>query len=69
MAWQNSIGMGPGSAGTPASSNEAPGNVAQPQGTEYTLQGEHATTGWASSGLPSQRHAPLREPQELTLVL
>ena len=35
MAWQNSAGMG-GSGG-----GEAGANGGQPQGTEYTLQGEH----------------------------
>ena len=43
MAWQNSIGMGPGSGGSATGSNEPGGNGGQPQGTEYTLQGEHAT--------------------------
>ena len=47
MAWQNSIGMGPGSGGSATGSSEVGGSGSQAQGTEYTLQGEHATHLWA----------------------
>ena len=40
MAWQNSAGMG-GSGGSAAGGSEAGIGGGQPQGTEYTLQGEH----------------------------
>ncbi len=40
MAWQTSVGMG-GSGGSAGGGSEAGGNGGgQPQGTEYTLQGE-----------------------------
>ena len=42
MAWQNSVGMG-GSGGSAVSGSEAGGSGSQPQGTEYTLQGEYIT--------------------------
>ena len=41
MAWQNSAGMG-GSGGS-AAGGEGGNNGGQPQGTEYTLQGEHTS--------------------------
>ena len=40
MAWQNSAGMG-GSGGSAGGGSEAGNSGGQPQGTEYTLQGEH----------------------------
>lgn len=40
MAWQNSAGMG-GSGGSASAGGEAGNTGGQPQGTEYTLQGEH----------------------------
>ena len=43
MAWQNSIGMGQVSVGSPAGTSETGGNGIHSQGTEYTLQGAHAT--------------------------
>ena len=43
MAWPNSLNMGPGSGGSAAGSSDAGGSGGQPQGTEYTLQGKHAT--------------------------
>jgi hypothetical protein len=40
MAWQTSVGMG-GSGGSAGGGSEAGGSGGgQPQGTEYTLQGE-----------------------------
>ena len=39
MAWQNSAGMG-GSGGSAGGGSEAGNGGGQPQGTEYTLQGE-----------------------------
>ena len=40
MAWQNSAGMG-GSGGSAGGGSEAGNSGGQPQGTEYTLQGQH----------------------------
>ncbi len=40
MAWQNSAGMG-GSGGSAGGGSEAGNSGGQPQGTEYTLQGEY----------------------------
>ena len=40
MAWQNSAGMG-GSGGSAGGGSEGGNGGGQPQGTEYTLQGEH----------------------------
>ena len=39
MAWQNSAGMA-GSGGNAGGGSEAANGGGQPQGTEYTLQGE-----------------------------
>ena len=40
MAWQTSVGMG-GSGGSAGGGSDAGGSgSSQPQGTEYTLQGE-----------------------------
>ena len=39
MAWQNSAGLG-GSGGSASGGSEAGNGGGQPQGTEYTLQGE-----------------------------
>jgi striatin 1/3/4 len=50
MAWQSLSGMGPGAANGGGNGGGPSGDVAQqqnqPQGTEYTLQGEH--TLWAN---------------------
>jgi striatin 1/3/4 len=50
MAWQSLSGMGPGAANGGGNGGGPSGDVAQqqnqPQGTEYTLQGEHAL--WAN---------------------
>lgn len=40
MAWQNSAGMG-GSGGSAGGGSEAGNSGGQPQGTEYTLQGDN----------------------------
>lgn len=49
--------MGPGSGGSAAGNSEAGGLGSQSQGTEYTLQGEHATFQRALQGShPSLQH-------------
>lgn len=55
MAWQNSAGMG-GSGGSAGGGSEAGNGGGQPQGTEYTLQGEelievqcHGSNQWQNA--------------------
>lgn len=48
MAWQNSAAM-VGNGGVSGGSSEAGGSGGQPQGTEYTLQGQCNSNAMASS--------------------
>ena len=48
MAWQNSAGLG-GSGGSASGGSEAGNGGGQPQGTEYTLQGERTRSRESTS--------------------
>lgn len=57
--------MGPGSGGSATGSSEAGGPGSQSQGTEYTLQGEHAATRPILPSLPPSLHLVRLDQSEL----